>query len=358
MRMGLLLIGALSVAYIGMAQEEGGLWTAKVIILPEQDEVFPGEVIDVTLSGFLDEEGNVPAPGYRIVVGAVHGEVLNGESGPVAGGKSFPVSETVLVKYQAPLSGEADSDTLLVHSDHTLPEAVAQPPENGAEFPVLEKIGQCALALIRGNVARLTIYDFMHTQSQSSSSTQEIEITLGLRFQSLGGAGVLIPHEVNTVRVLDCSGTFESSDGERHELASAVPHTPEGAMMLYKNPASGDIDAVVFPQYGLKLTWTGAGDYTPPPHIEAGPVTEWDDKLNREQLESMAKDLQSSMRDGRVDAGKLMQMQSGIKQAITHPDYQVKTQFSKNYVAGEGKREQSGEDWRSIKRFTWEIQLQ
>lgn len=344
----------------------------KATITPEKTQLLPGEEIDIVVTDFLTH-GDYQAHGdTKIGIWVDGGSVWNGDSWVPDSGAIFKIgSGRVLIKYKAPLQLDDKIRVYVVVERMYQVYDAEEAPLVGWEGAVVGDmltIGEQEIEVIAYDYAKMTYSTYYRNEQSGSVSEQQIEVTVGLRFEMLmpdqpSGTAVLgtfgggVPYRVTSATVLDFSGSIRGKYCN-YRLVSAKPAHHDTALMIYSDQKTGGIESVKLPLISAMLGWGGPGGCVPPDEVSIGPVTEWDDESGQKEIEDLADEIEIDLQvdDGFPDLSKMMQLQQAIKKAVVHPDYVASTQNSIDHASNTANFTDSGEGWLLRKKFSWEVE--
>jgi len=222
-------------------------------------------------------------------------------------------------------------------------------------------IGSEKIKIINANFLRVTqsIYDHHQSSSGKSWSTENIEVTMVLRFKPMGGMGFGVPYNITGADVVTFSGSIERSDGEHAELTNATVGIGPTAMNMHVSPDTGEVNAVVPTAFSAKLEWTSTEKLSPPRDLDFGPVTDDDNRAQQKALRAERKEIKQQIRKGEPGSlERLFSLQQKIAAATVHHDQKVTFRNSDKHFGGKAELKKKSSSHTKIETYSWELVME
>jgi len=229
----------------------------------EQEEVSPGQEIQVKLSNIVDPEGRKSREFNRIVVYASKGEIMGGtelDSDPKF--KAFRVEGgSITFTYKAPDTednpGNADDTIFVYNSCDILPENLS----SMSRTELRDKIAEKTIKMVKAD-AEATLTAKCHAEDSSWSITWEFTFNVTFQYHDTIGDEETFNenYDVKSYSLSDVSATvIDKTDGskaETHQGEIDDMHLPESMEIVF-DTKTGKAKEVNLPNLGFNLIFTG-----------------------------------------------------------------------------------------------------
>ncbi len=337
-----------------LSQQNMGLAPVTVKIQLEKDEVLPGEIIHVTLSGFRDAHGEQSFRLSRIIVTSPVGEIIGGTKALGAPGQVFFIGNgTVEFDYRAPVRCDTKNTFLSIYNSLLSVSQERMPLE---ETEPMDQIGREELKLLCPDYALMEYTYYYHTAHGNTTTTTDINVIIRVDLEPFNSPNML---QIAGMSVLHCRGLTNYISGDTRDEANVSSFSPglRGSIVqIQREVTSGKIAAVNFPLIQVSLNWMGSDSIVPPEFVTVGPVTEKSDAE-----EEAAKKKMKAIRDRGVDTkeSRMQKMQTFFEMqgAMSHPDNRLQSGDGIGFSSGGGNVEKQITDGVLREIYKWELYI-